>query len=247
MTGPGRRPCVRFSDSFAPKRNDGSRPGPAASINTDKRLSWVNFCGSASRHRSRRCSFARAHLSTTLSSSSRSRRSLSLGSVQNTGEVIDERPGAGRALRHVHTETLEVGMVWLRYRVDKAPSTDRSRGESLLCAGFGESRAVRPRSDADRCERRADRPPRQGGHRLNVSTAGRVKRLEPPRWRTFRILPGQMDELIYLIFSVDRVNSSTLSIKLSRYFAAGSRSCAATDRAIPAWRRVVSPRLALSP
>jgi riboflavin biosynthesis pyrimidine reductase len=33
----------------------------------------------------------------------------------------DERPGAGQALRHVHTETLEGGMVWLRYRVEAAP------------------------------------------------------------------------------------------------------------------------------
>ncbi|HEV2543035.1 MAG TPA: RibD family protein [Methylobacterium sp.] len=33
----------------------------------------------------------------------------------------DERPGAGQALRHFHTETLEGGMVWLRYRVEEAP------------------------------------------------------------------------------------------------------------------------------
>ncbi len=33
----------------------------------------------------------------------------------------DERPGAGQALRHLHTETLEGGMVWLRYGVEKAP------------------------------------------------------------------------------------------------------------------------------
>ncbi|QGY01892.1 RibD family protein [Methylobacterium mesophilicum SR1.6/6] len=32
----------------------------------------------------------------------------------------DERPGAGQALRHFHTETLEGGMVWLRYRVEGA-------------------------------------------------------------------------------------------------------------------------------
>ncbi|MEE7490648.1 5-amino-6-(5-phosphoribosylamino)uracil reductase [Methylobacterium sp. UNC378MF] len=34
----------------------------------------------------------------------------------------DERPGAGQALRHVHTETLDGGMVWLRYQVEKAPA-----------------------------------------------------------------------------------------------------------------------------
>jgi riboflavin biosynthesis pyrimidine reductase len=32
----------------------------------------------------------------------------------------DERPGAGQALRHFQTETLEGGMVWLRYQVEKA-------------------------------------------------------------------------------------------------------------------------------
>ncbi|URD39559.1 RibD family protein [Methylobacterium tardum] len=34
----------------------------------------------------------------------------------------DERPGAGQALRHMSTETLEGGMVWLRYQVEKAPA-----------------------------------------------------------------------------------------------------------------------------
>ncbi|MCJ2052860.1 RibD family protein [Methylobacterium sp. J-070] len=34
----------------------------------------------------------------------------------------DERPGAGQALRHMSTETLEGGMVWLRYRVEQAPT-----------------------------------------------------------------------------------------------------------------------------
>jgi riboflavin biosynthesis pyrimidine reductase len=34
----------------------------------------------------------------------------------------DERPGAGQALRHFRTETLEGGMVWLHYRVEDAPS-----------------------------------------------------------------------------------------------------------------------------
>ena len=31
-----------------------------------------------------------------------------------------ERPGAGQSLRHVSTETLEAGMVWLRYSVEQA-------------------------------------------------------------------------------------------------------------------------------
>ena len=31
-----------------------------------------------------------------------------------------ERPAAGKALRHLHTETLEGGTVWLRYRVEDA-------------------------------------------------------------------------------------------------------------------------------
>lgn len=35
----------------------------------------------------------------------------------------DERPGAGQALRHLHTETLEGGMVWLQYRVEEAPAS----------------------------------------------------------------------------------------------------------------------------
>jgi riboflavin biosynthesis pyrimidine reductase len=36
----------------------------------------------------------------------------------------EERPAAGQALRHLHTETLEGGMVWLRYRVEAAPAQD---------------------------------------------------------------------------------------------------------------------------
>ena len=39
----------------------------------------------------------------------------------------DERPGAGQALRHVQTETLEGGMVWLRYHVEAAPQASNSR------------------------------------------------------------------------------------------------------------------------
>ncbi|TXN04885.1 RibD family protein [Methylobacterium sp. WL64] len=34
-----------------------------------------------------------------------------------------ERPGAGQSLRHVSTETLEGGLVWLRYQVEDAPAT----------------------------------------------------------------------------------------------------------------------------
>ena len=34
---------------------------------------------------------------------------------------LDERPAAGKALRHCHTETLEGGTVWLRYSVEDAP------------------------------------------------------------------------------------------------------------------------------
>lgn len=33
----------------------------------------------------------------------------------------DEKPAAGRSLRHAGTETLDGGVVWLRYRVEEAP------------------------------------------------------------------------------------------------------------------------------
>jgi 5-amino-6-(5-phosphoribosylamino)uracil reductase len=33
----------------------------------------------------------------------------------------DDRLGAGQALQHMSTETLEGGMVWLRYAVEPAP------------------------------------------------------------------------------------------------------------------------------
>ena len=33
-----------------------------------------------------------------------------------------EQPGAGQALSHVATETLEAGMVWLRYKVERIPA-----------------------------------------------------------------------------------------------------------------------------
>lgn len=35
----------------------------------------------------------------------------------------DERPAAGRSLRHVATETLDGGMVWLRYAVERSPAS----------------------------------------------------------------------------------------------------------------------------
>jgi 5-amino-6-(5-phosphoribosylamino)uracil reductase len=36
---------------------------------------------------------------------------------------VDERPAAGRSLRHIATETLDGGMVWLRYRVEDSPAS----------------------------------------------------------------------------------------------------------------------------
>lgn len=36
--------------------------------------------------------------------------------------VADERPAAGQSLRHLATETLEGGMVWLRYAVENSPA-----------------------------------------------------------------------------------------------------------------------------
>ena len=37
----------------------------------------------------------------------------------------DDKPAAGRSLRHVATETLDGGTVWLRYQVEKAPVSDK--------------------------------------------------------------------------------------------------------------------------
>jgi riboflavin biosynthesis pyrimidine reductase len=48
-----------------------------------------------------------------------------LAGMPSTFEYLgqaDERPAAGRMLRHFATETLEGGVVWLRYRVDKDPA-----------------------------------------------------------------------------------------------------------------------------
>ena len=36
--------------------------------------------------------------------------------------AIDEKPAAGQSLRHLSTEALEGGVVWLRYRVEDAPA-----------------------------------------------------------------------------------------------------------------------------
>jgi 5-amino-6-(5-phosphoribosylamino)uracil reductase len=36
----------------------------------------------------------------------------------------DEKPAAGRSLRHTCTDTLDGGTVWLRYRVEQAPAKD---------------------------------------------------------------------------------------------------------------------------
>lgn len=35
---------------------------------------------------------------------------------------VDDHPAAGRSLRHLSTETLDGGTVWLRYKVEAAPS-----------------------------------------------------------------------------------------------------------------------------
>jgi riboflavin biosynthesis pyrimidine reductase len=35
----------------------------------------------------------------------------------------DDRPAAGRSLRHIATETLDGGLVWLHYRVEESPSS----------------------------------------------------------------------------------------------------------------------------
>lgn len=46
-----------------------------------------------------------------------------LSGVSSIVEYIgkpDELPGAGQSLQHVHTETLEGGVVWLRYRFERA-------------------------------------------------------------------------------------------------------------------------------
>lgn len=49
-----------------------------------------------------------------------------LAGVSSTFEYLgqaDERPAAGRMLRHFATETLEGGVVWLRYLVEKDPAS----------------------------------------------------------------------------------------------------------------------------
>ncbi len=43
-------------------------------------------------------------------------------SIVDYDSANDERPGAGQALRLIGCETLEGGMVWLRHRVEEAPT-----------------------------------------------------------------------------------------------------------------------------
>jgi 5-amino-6-(5-phosphoribosylamino)uracil reductase len=44
--------------------------------------------------------------------------------IDDVGDA-DERPADGQSLRHLATETLDGGYVWLRYRVERAPSEQR--------------------------------------------------------------------------------------------------------------------------
>lgn len=44
-----------------------------------------------------------------------------ISSIFETPGDADDRPAAGRALRHTATEMLEGGMAWLRYRLEDAP------------------------------------------------------------------------------------------------------------------------------
>jgi 5-amino-6-(5-phosphoribosylamino)uracil reductase len=56
---------------------------------------------------------------------------------------VDEHPAAGRSLRHLATETLEGGMVWLRYRVEAAPSAMPSSPSEPPAVGVGAGTAER--------------------------------------------------------------------------------------------------------
>jgi riboflavin biosynthesis pyrimidine reductase len=38
----------------------------------------------------------------------------------------NEQPAAGQALRHIATETLKGGMIWLRYNVEPSPAVSQS-------------------------------------------------------------------------------------------------------------------------
>jgi riboflavin biosynthesis pyrimidine reductase len=42
----------------------------------------------------------------------------------------EDQPAAGRSLRHIDTETLHGGMVWLRYRVEEAPAATSTHSTS---------------------------------------------------------------------------------------------------------------------
>jgi riboflavin biosynthesis pyrimidine reductase len=44
-------------------------------------------------------------------------------SIFEYGGGAGEKPAAGRSLRHLATETLEGGLVWLHYRVEDAPAS----------------------------------------------------------------------------------------------------------------------------
>jgi len=44
------------------------------------------------------------------------------GTIVDYEDANGERPGAGQSLRLIGCETLEGGMVWLRHRVEEAPT-----------------------------------------------------------------------------------------------------------------------------
>ena len=44
-------------------------------------------------------------------------------SIFEYSSQTDDRPAAGRSLRHLTTETLDGGLVWLHYRVEESPSS----------------------------------------------------------------------------------------------------------------------------
>ena len=58
--------------------------------------------------------------------------------VAGTQSIVDyhgpegDRPGAGQALRLIHCETLEGGMIWLRHAVERAPGQGRAGGVCVV-------------------------------------------------------------------------------------------------------------------
>jgi 5-amino-6-(5-phosphoribosylamino)uracil reductase len=44
----------------------------------------------------------------------------------------DDRPAAGRSLRHLATETLDRGLVWLHYRVEESPPSKRGKPRAAI-------------------------------------------------------------------------------------------------------------------